>query len=294
MRSALVTLALGSCLLACACSSGTLNSLRDLTRLRQKLIERYHEQDISADLQNSRFLLITFVNSPLNQKDQIERARRSQDTATFASLNFPAIKSIERIEVSFVESETRFFVYHRIRNLGFFIFDKNGVLANSGATETDPLKPVVRFNEARNETDISITRMQLAGDTSNGIALVPHFAFKGNLHDADRSAPDSVVFDFASYANRKAFPGDSTLEIRCDEVAVFSGIAHLMLPDSASEAGTAQFLTAQIPVASFAKIGNAQKVNLVLGNENFNLSPEDIGALRSMSSYISLPHRETR
>jgi hypothetical protein len=246
-----------------------------------------------VNLQNAQFLLITYVNSPLNKKDQIERARRSQDTATFASLNFPAIKSIERIGVSFVESETHFFVYHRVRNLGVFVFDNKGDLAISGATETDPLKPVVRFNSVRNETDISITRIQL-GNADNGMALVPHFTFKGNMHDADRGAPDSVVFDFASYANRKAFPGDTSLDIRCDEAAVFSGIAHLMLPDSASGAGTAQFLSAQIPVASFAKMGNAQKVNLVLGNKNFNLSSEDIGALRSMSSYISLPHRETR
>jgi hypothetical protein len=268
-------------------------SLRDLNQLRQQLIDRYHEQDISAN-QNSRFLFITFVNSPLNQKNQIDRARRAQDTATFTALNYPAIKGIESIEISFVASESRFFVYRYTRNLGSFLFDRNGVAEDSRGFKEDLRRPVLRFNSVRNETDVSITRLQLEGDTTQGIALVPHFSFKGNVNDANRSAPDSVVFDFASYAARKLFPGDASLDIRCDEIVVFSGNAHLLLPDSASQGSTAQFLTAQIPVAQFSMIGKAHQVNLKLGNKNFALSPEDIDALRALISYLSLPHGDTR
>jgi hypothetical protein len=277
----------------CACSTETVKSLRDLNRLRQQLIDRYQEQDISAN-QNSRFLFITFVNSPLNQKNQIDRARRAQDTATFTALNYPAIKGIESIEISFVASESRFFVYRYTRNLGSFLFDRNGVAEDSRGFKEDPRRPVLRFNSVRNETDVSITRLQLEGDTTEGIALVPHFSFKGNVNDANRSAPDSVVFDFASYAARKLFPGDASLDIRCDEIVVFSGNAHLLLPDSASQGSTAQFLTAQIPVAQFSQIGKAHQVNLKLGNKNFALSPEDIDALRALISYLSLPHGDTR
>ncbi|MDX6575102.1 MAG: hypothetical protein QOE96_1055 [Blastocatellia bacterium] len=289
IRSAFIILML--CL--CACSTETVKSLRDLSQLRQQLIDRYHEQDISAN-QNSRFLFITFVNSPLNQKNQIDRARRAQDTATFTALNYPAIKGIESIEISFVASESRFFVYRYTRNLGSFLFDRNGVAEDSRGFKEDPRRPVLRFNSVRNETDVSITRLQLEGDTTQGIALVPHFSFKGNVNDANRSAPDSVVFDFASYAARKLFPGDASLDIRCDEIVVFSGNAHLLLPDSASQGSTAQFLTAQIPVAQFSMIGKAHQVNLKLGNKNFALSPEDIDALRALISYLSLPHGDTR
>jgi hypothetical protein len=267
--------------------------LRDLNRLRQQLIDRYQEQEISAN-QNSRFLLIAFVNSPLNQKNQIDRARRAQDTATFTALNYPAIKGIESIEVSFVQSDRRFFVYRYTRNLGSFLFDRNGVAEDSRGFREDPRRPVLRFNSVKNETDVSITRLQLEGDTNQGIALVPHFSFKGNVNDANRSAPDSVVFDFASYAARKLFPGDASLDIRCDEIVVFSGNAHLLLPDSANQGSTAQFLTAQIPVAQFSLIGKAHQVNLKLGNKNFALSPEDIDALRALISYLSLPHGDTR
>ena len=293
-RSAVITFALGLCLLASACSSGSLKSLRNTARLRQQLVDKYHEQDINVSLRNSRFLFIAFVNSPLNRNDPAERARRAQETATFAASNFPTIKEIETIGVSFIEAESRFFIYRYSKNLGFFTFDRYGVTVSSSGPDEDPRRPVVRFNSARNETDVSITRLQLEGDMNHGIALVPHFAFKGNARDATRRAPDSVVFDFASYADTKVFPGDAPLNIRFDGIVVFSGTARLLTPqDSASEGSTAQFLTAQIPAAQFSKIGTARQVELKLGGKDFELSTEDVKALRAMSLYISQPHEET-
>ena len=120
IRALFIFLALWISLLALACSTETVKSLRDLNRLRQQLIDRYQEPDISAN-QNSRFLFIAFVNSPLNQKNSIDRARRAQETARFAVSNYPAIKGIESIAISFVESESRFFIYRYTRNLGFFL-----------------------------------------------------------------------------------------------------------------------------------------------------------------------------
>jgi hypothetical protein len=197
MRSAVILLALCSCLLAFACSSGPLKSLADMARLRQLLIEKYHEQNINVSLQNSRFLLISFVNSPLNNKDPADRATRAQDTATFAVSNYPAIKGIENIWVTFVEAESHFFIYRYSKSLGFFVFDRNGVAVSSSGSEEDSRRPVVWFSSARNETDVSITRLQLEGDLNHGIALVPHFTFKGDVHDPNRVAPDWAVFDFA-------------------------------------------------------------------------------------------------
>jgi hypothetical protein len=292
---AIMIFALGVCLLASACSTGPLKSLRNTARLRQQLIDKYHEQDINVSLRNSRFLFIAFVNSPLNKNGPAERARRAQETATFTASNFPTIKEIETIGVSFVAAESRFFVYHYNKNLGFFSFDRYGVAVNSSGSDEDPRQPVVRFNSARNETDVSITRLQLEGDMNHGIALVPHFTLKGNLRDANRSLPESVVFDFASYADSKVFPADARLDIRCDEVGVFSGSARLLTPqDSGSEGSTAQFLTAQIPVPQFSKMGTARQVKLKLGSKDFELSTEDVKALRTMSGYLSQPHEEMK
>jgi hypothetical protein len=295
MRSAAILLALCSCWLAFSCSSGRLKSLADMARLQQLLIEKYHEQNINVSLQNSRFLFIAFVNSPLNKKDQADRARRAQETARFAVSNYPAIKGIESIAISFVESESRFFIYHHSRSLGIFVFDRSGLALNAGGSEEDSRRPVARFSIPRNETDVSITRLQLEGDLNHGIALVPHFTFKGNVNDANRVAPDWVVFDFASYADRKVFPASGRLDIRCDQIVVFSGTARLLLPqDSASDGSTAQFLTAQIPFAQFSKIGKASQVRIKLGSKNFDLAAEDIESLRAMSAYIPQPHDEAR
>lgn len=287
VRRAIATCAVCSCLLAFGCS--TLKSLRDTARLRQQLIDRYHEPDINVLMRGDRYLVIAFVNSPLNNKDQIDRARRAQDAATFALKNFAVVNQINTVAVSFVASEGRLFV-RKTRSLGFFVFDKNGLALDTSGASEDPSRPVARFNPARNETDVSITRLQLDGDMNHGIALVPHFTFKGNVHDANRVAPDSVVFDFASYADRKTFPASARLDILGDGLAVFSGTATLLTPqDSGSEDSTAQFLTTQIPFAQFAKIGQAREVKLKLGSKDFVLSRKDIDDLRAMSDYIPHP-----
>jgi hypothetical protein len=289
IRSTVTILALYSCLLVCACSTGPLKSLREIGRLRQQLIDKYRDRNINVNLNNGRWLVITFVNSPLNKETDAARLSRAQEAATFTSTNFTGIKGIESISVGFIESEDHFFIYHYSRSLGFFVFDKNGVAVNSGDSDENPLAPVVRFSSARNETDVSITRIQLDGDINNGIALVPHFTFKGGVRDPNRSAPESVVFDFASYADRKIYPGNDQLDIWCDGVSVFSDSARLLIPDTASDGGRAQFLTAQIPVTQFVKIGMARQIKLKLGSRNFDLSPDDVEALHSISSYISLP-----
>src|ERR1700730_13355538 len=301
LRSTAIILALCSLLFACACSSGLVKSLRDTARLRQQLIDKYHEQDVNVSLQNSRFLSIVFVNSPLNQKDNAERARRAQDTAAFVVANYPAINRIENIWVNYVESESRFIFYHYRKSLGYFVFDRNGVAVNSsraGRTgDEDPRTPVVRFNAARNQTDISITRLQLEGDLNHGIALVPHFTITGNAQDTKSKlvAPDWVGFDFASYSDRKVFAGNPKLEIRCDDVLAFIGDAHLLAAqDSGSDASTAQFLTAQIPFQQFSKSANAQDVRIKLGSKQFQLSAEDVNSLRAMRAYVPQSHGEGR
>jgi hypothetical protein len=76
---------------------------------------------------------------------------------------------------------------------------------------------------------------------------------------------------------------------------VFSGSARLLTPqDSGSEGSTAQFLTAQIPVPQFSKMGTARQLKLKLGSKDFELSTEDIKSLRTMSGYLSQPHEEMK
>ena len=298
LRATLLTSVLCASLLASACSSGLVKSLGDLARLRQQLIDKYHEQDIRVNLQNSRYLTIIFVNSPLNQQARAVRDKRAQETAKFVVSHYPAIREIGNIWVSFAAYETRLIVFHYTQSVDAFMFDNTGAAIYPGPNEkVDDRTPVARFNAARNETDVSITRLQLEGDLNHGIAMVPHFTVAGNVHDSNSKPgePSLVVVDFASYADRKIFPENAKLEIRCDGVPAFSGNALLLTPqDSGSEGSTAQFLEAQIPIQQFAKMGSSREVKIKLGSKAFALSPEDINALRAMSDYAPLPHSPVR
>lgn len=297
-RRMVIIATLGAAILASACSSGIVKSLSDMAKLRQQLIDKYHEQDIGVNLQNSRYLSITFINSPLNQQAPAVRAKRAQETAKFVAANYPAIRGLQSIWVSFVEYHTRLIIFHYSNTIEIFAFDNTGTMMSMGRDkEADDRTPVAKFNAARNETDVSITRLQLEGDLNHGIAMVPHFTVHGNVHDSNSKlgAPSVVVVDFASYADRKIFSEKAKLEIRCDGVTAFSGSALLLMPqDSGSEGSTAQFLEAQIPIQQFSKMGSSREVKIKLGGKAFALSPEDIDALRAMSAYAPLPHGATK
>jgi len=156
-QKAAISLALVSVLLAGGCSNGLIKSYAGLNALRQRLIEKYHE-DIEVNLQNSRLLRIVFTNSPLNQQDSGKRAQRAQETARFVSLNYEGIKEINRVWIYFVASETRYIVVHYSNTIDAFAFDKNGSTAAFGPDpevvrgREDLRVPVARFNSSRNET----------------------------------------------------------------------------------------------------------------------------------------------
>lgn len=296
-KKAVVSWALVSVLITSACSNGLIKSYAGLNALRQHLIEKYHE-DISVDLQNSRFLSIAFTNSPLNQQDSAKRAQRAAETARFVALNYSGIKEVDRIGIYFVASETRYIVVHYSTAIDAFGFDKNGVaVAFSRHPEVVPSHedlrtPIARFNPSRNETDVSITRIQLDGDMNHGIALVPHFTVSGDARRSDTatSAPESVVFDFASYADKPFFSDNAKLEIYCDDRLALNGVARLMSgKPSDNDQSVGQFLSVQISFKLFKRMGESRNVRIVLGPKRFDLLPDDIAAIGAMSAYVHQP-----
>lgn len=296
-KKAVVSLALVSALITSACSNGMIKSFAGLNALRQQLIEKYHEE-VGVNLQNSRFLSIVFTNSPLNQQDSAKRAQRAAETARFVALNYPGIKEIERIWIHFVAAETRYVVVHFSTTIDAFGFDKNGAaMTFASNTEVVPSHedlrtPVARFNPSRNETDVSITRIQLDGDMNHGIALVPHFTVPGDARRSDTAttAPESVVFDFASYADKPFFSDNAKLEIYCDDRLALNGIARLMSgKPSGDDQNVGQFLSVQISFKLFKRMGESRNVRIVLGPKRFDLLPDDIAALGAMSAYVHQP-----
>lgn len=295
MKIVLIALVLCAACLSNACSNGFVKRLTEAAKLRQDLMDKYQEKEVNVNLQNSVFLTVSFVDSTLNQEDAGKRAARAQDVAKFVVKSFPSIAKIKSIWIMFVATETRWIVFHYHRSLNEYAFNNRGeLIATNGMNSSDdPLSPIVRFNPTSNETDISVTRVQLEGDLNHGIALVPHFTASGNARDPNAKviAPAFVVFDFASYADRRTFSSDSDLEIISDGQTDFSGKAHLLLPDSAGASNNAQFLTAQIPFEQFAKMGAAHSLKVKLNAREFDLGPEAITALRRMAAYAMPPVR---
>jgi len=273
-----------------ACSSGLIKSLSGLNALRQHLIKKYNDE-VSVNLQNSRFLSIVFVNSPLNNLEAHKRADRARDAARFVALDYEGIKSIEQMWISFVASETHFIVFHETRGIDSYGFDKNGSpLGDESKKENDARAPVIKFSAARNETDISLTRVQLEGDIDHGIALVPHFTVSGDVRQGTTTAPETVTLDFASYATPPLFTENAPLEIYCDGRLAIKGFAQLM-PASAggTEESIAQFLSVRITFASFQRMAASRNVKISLGSKRFELLPDDIKALARMTAYIRGP-----
>jgi hypothetical protein len=272
-------------MLGAACSGGMLKTLSGLNAIRNHLTEKYHDE-VAVNLTNGRYLHIVFVNSTLNKMGSDARFERADDAARFVSRNYEEIKSIEQIWVSFVATETHFIIFHKTEGLGGFGFDNNGrpLAGNSGSE--NPLDPVVRFNQSLNTTDVGLTRIQLAGDMNNGLALVPHFTVNGDARKAQSAAPERVILDFASYAHQPVFTKSPEMEIYCDDKLIVKGPVRL-LPSSASgsDETIAQFLTVQITFKSFQKMAAARSVKITLAAKPFELGPADINALSGMAGY---------
>jgi hypothetical protein len=256
------------------------------------LIQKY-DDEVNVNLQNSQYLSIAFINSPLNKMDRTKRAERAREAARFVALDYEGIKSIEQIWIAFVSYETRLIIVHETRGIDSFGFDKNGTpLGDESKKEDDARAPVVKFSAVRNETDISLTRIQLEGDIDHGIALVPHFVASGDLRQGTSTAPETVTLDFASYVSPPLFTENAPLEIYCDERLAIKGFAQLM-PASAggTDENIAQFLSARISFASFQRMAAARKVRINLGSKRFELSADDITALARMAAYVREPEQ---
>jgi len=286
-------------LVSSGCGTKLAKSFASMNALRDGLIRKYHDE-VVLKVQNSNYLLITFVNSPLNHDSSAKRGQRAQETARFAISNYQDMPSIRGIWISFVESETRFIVFTYSRGIESYGFDRNGTAlikrpvdsfrtSETIGSSDDPRAPVVRFSESTNQTDISITRIQLEGDMVHGIALVPHFVVSGDARQraAPVTPPENVQLDFASYADQPVFSGDANLEIFCDDRPAAKGVAQL-LPSAAggTEKEIAQFLGTRMSFGIFRRMASAKKVTIVLGTKRYELSEADINALSEMAGYV--------
>ena len=106
-----------SCLLAYGCNAAKDlgRTLGDLAVVRAELMKKFSEKDVNLrinNFQNRQNILVTYVNSPLNQKTAEERARRAQETAEIVRQLYPSIKNVSEIWVGFMRVTTRMVIFH--------------------------------------------------------------------------------------------------------------------------------------------------------------------------------------
>ena len=192
--------------------------------------------------------------------------------------------------IFFIAAESKFIVYHHTKLIESFGFDKNGVtLGNESSVGEDVRAPVVRFSPKANQTDVSVTRIQLEGDMKKGVALVPHFVVPGDARQGGNeiSPPDYVVFDFASYSDKPIFSDNANLEIDCDGHPALKGPTRLLPTEESGTNDTiAQFLSIRMSFMAFNKIAHARNVTIALAPKRYELLPDDINALARMTTYV--------
>jgi hypothetical protein len=288
-------LAIACSLSAAGCSSHLVKSLAAINALRQHLTERYHDE-VAVNVQNSRFLTVSFINSELNKQNPNKRWDRAEDAARFVVRNYEEIRSVEQIRIAFVETQSGYIVINYSRIIGSYGFDRNGVALGLNSGSEDLRAPVVRYNESADQTDVSITRIQLEGNMTKGVALVPHFQVNGDARQpgSDVPPPGYVIFDFASYSDTPQFSGNAPLQIDCDGRPLVKGFAQLMPGDQNGTNDTvAQFLSVRMTFKALNRIAHAHNVAITLGPKHFQLAPDDMEALARMTTYVAHAEAES-
>jgi hypothetical protein len=93
-----------------SCSSGFIKSMSALVVLQGAIAKEFKEENVLVTLNNSTTLIVTFVNSPLNNAAWTERSKRALETALFIRKRYPDIASIHEMWVNFERRETRYVV----------------------------------------------------------------------------------------------------------------------------------------------------------------------------------------
>lgn len=284
-----------ACLLALAVAAAgcgrELSSLADANALRNALIREYEHQGINVTLQNDAYLGIQFVNSRFNALDDAGRRAKAREIALFARGHFPSISRVTRIWVTFLEGETRLYVFHSYRTLGVFAFDKDRVeagdldsiyereRASAGArSQGIDLKAVAAYDEPRDVTRISINHLQLYGDLDDGLILMPEFAVSGR----QIRAPEYVDLEFISYSKRQVFADDQRLTLFVDGARVATKKPRLFTTGRGADGTYSEVISHRLSYKEFLRLVGGREVKLQLGPKEIEPGEGNLRLLREM------------
>src|SRR5258705_258848 len=225
-------------------------------------------------------------------KDQSreERSKRAQDTALAVKAHYTAIKTTDEIWVGFSRQESHFGVINYTEYMDHFGFDNEArplVMPEEDprSSEEDDSQPIARYSPTVRQTDISLTGVQLEGKPGAGVTMIPHFALTGDATKTALKAPMIVTFDFASYAPKPKFPGLSTITISAAGKIGFEAKGQFSTSKLAD--GTfSEFLHLPLPYRVFSDMTAGEKVTIKVGTQDYELTTDQISAMRKMSRYV--------
>lgn len=264
-------------------------TLGELASLHEEIVKRFGDKEVHVrenTFGNSTILIVTFINSSLNDKAPELRATRAQETAEIVKQSYASIAKINEIWIQFVRQTWRFVVLNFTEGIQAFAFDRNARPLNSrlNAPEAKALTARANYLEAKDETEISL-ELLLEGTPTQGLSMIPHFTLAGDATKRPSPPPEIVRFDFVSYSPAQRFKPNSNLIFSVDNNSLLETDVTFSVSKVAG-GQVAELLSLPMPYETFRQIPNGSAVTVTIGDRTFPLKHEQLIALTNLNAYV--------
>ena len=284
-RCILLASILISALLTAGCGE-IVSNFNEMGIVHAQLTKKFGEKPMIKIEQgpNGLMFVIWFVNSPLNEKSSQERLKRAEEAAQIVKASYSRIQSVSEIWVGFLRQKTRFVVFHHSQIVATHGFDTNAQpLPGPNEPREQPQTDVQvshTYNSSSNETDISVSGIQLEGELGGlGVTMLPFFKVAGQTGVRKPEPPKTVALNFASYAEKPRFRQVTPMTFVADGKVVYKA-------EGTFTGNDAQFCYLNIPYKTFRQMVSGKELIVKLGDKAYTLTPSQLGAMYAITDYV--------